>query len=397
MRARQVLQKVLGNALSSMHAWRRGALIRVVEAALHCRRLTLTDLSRSLDGAVYMRTALKCVDRLLSNVHLHEERRSLFGGMTAWLWKGPMPVIVVDWSDLKKDQRWCLLRAAVPIGGRCLTVWEEVVEHSRLGNGKVQKKFLKRLRSLVPAHVCPILITDAGFRSDWFAAVEALGWHWIGRVRGRVRVRLADQQDWQMAQQVHALQRSGARDLGSALLTQCTALACRLVLAGVRIVQGRHTLTRAGTRSADRRHLEAAQGMREPWLLACSSSLDALTPSMITTLYRRRMQIEESFRDLKSEQFGRGFLASQSRKPERLQILLLIHAMAQWVAWIIGMAAVAHQMDRQLAPNNAKRRHYSTIRIGYEMILRGWTGLRMRHLHLHPPPDAFAPPIGDSP
>jgi hypothetical protein len=32
------------------------------------------------------------------------------------------------------------------------------------------------------------VITDAGFRAPWFRAVEAMGWHWIGRVRHRTVV-----------------------------------------------------------------------------------------------------------------------------------------------------------------------------------------------------------------
>jgi hypothetical protein len=35
----------------------------------------------------------------------------------------------------------------------------------------------------------PIVISAAGLRSPWFLAVEALGWHWVGRSRNRDLVR----------------------------------------------------------------------------------------------------------------------------------------------------------------------------------------------------------------
>lgn len=30
-----------------------------------------------------------------------------------------------------------------------------------------------------------LLVTDAGFRGPRFRAVEAMGWHWLGRLRNR--------------------------------------------------------------------------------------------------------------------------------------------------------------------------------------------------------------------
>ncbi|MEZ5520668.1 MAG: hypothetical protein R3F08_04220 [Dokdonella sp.] len=51
---------------------------------------------------------------------------------------------------------------------------EEVRPRGQLGSGKVQRHFLLQLKALLPTQACPILITDAGFRSDWFAAVESL-------------------------------------------------------------------------------------------------------------------------------------------------------------------------------------------------------------------------------
>jgi len=42
-------------------------------------------------------------------------------------------VIVIDWSDLKADKAWCLLRAAVPIGGRTLPVLDMVFPGKQQG------------------------------------------------------------------------------------------------------------------------------------------------------------------------------------------------------------------------------------------------------------------------
>ena len=42
----------------------------------------------------------------------------------------------------------------------------------------------------MPPGAAPIVIADAGFKVPFHREVEALGWRWVGRVRGRDVVRL---------------------------------------------------------------------------------------------------------------------------------------------------------------------------------------------------------------
>lgn len=392
--ASPLFQKTLGEALAFLHAFRRCGLLLAVEAAVHCRALTLMDLSRSFSATPRVRTALKRLDRLLSNTDLHATRVAIYQAMTRRLLRSPTPLIIVDWSNLKRDGRWCLLRAAVPVKGRCLSVLEFVVPRKKLGNGKVQRELLVQLKALLPANACPILITDAGFRADWFIAVEALGWHWIGRLRGRMRIRQIGQGDWVLCKELHASQRGSARDLGTAEITLTHELTCRLVMGARAPLQGRHSLTQKGKRSKDRRHLKSAQRTREPRLIACSLSLGTYQASMIECMYKRRMQIEESFRDLKSHRYGMGFEDTQTRKAERLQMLLLIHALALWVMWIVGLAAITYALETFLKPNASRKTQYSTVRIGKELILRGCVGLLLHQIVLPEiPPDSIPPPF----
>lgn len=50
------------------------------------------------------------------------------------------------------------------------------------------------------------------------------------------------------------------------------------------------------------------------------------------------MQIEQTFRDLKSTQWGMGLSTSQTRDPKRLAILLLVAALLSFALWLIGLA-----------------------------------------------------------
>lgn len=73
MRATEVLQKCLNDALKPMHALRRRVLLRAVEALLGGRRRTLMDVARAWPGAERIRAPLKAPDRQLGNPHLHTE------------------------------------------------------------------------------------------------------------------------------------------------------------------------------------------------------------------------------------------------------------------------------------------------------------------------------------
>ena len=104
MRATELLQKCMGDALGAMHALRSRVLLRSVESVVHGRRLTLIDLARSWPGADRVRTPLKALDRLLGNRHLHAEREHIYSAITRWLVRSKQPIIIIDWSDLKADR-----------------------------------------------------------------------------------------------------------------------------------------------------------------------------------------------------------------------------------------------------------------------------------------------------
>ncbi len=68
----------------------------------------------------------------------------------------------------------------------------------------------------------------------------------------------------------------------------------------------RHDSGVFGTQVRSAHSLKQACAQREPWLLAVSPSLSNLSAQAVVAIYAQRMQIEESFRDLKSERFGLG-------------------------------------------------------------------------------------------
>lgn len=376
MHAGAILQKCLGPAYAGMHALRRRALLQAVAALIAGRRLTLIDLARAWPGAERVRAPLKALDRLLGNRHLHAERERLYGGMVRWLIRTPSPVIVVDWCRLKADGRWHLLRAAVPVGGRTLTLFEQVFPEQQLASPKVERAFLHRLKTLLPADSRPVLVTDAGFRAPWCRSVEALGWHWLTRLRHRTHVKPTDIPDepeqWVPCRALYGLVRpSYARDLGMFDLVRSQPIQARLVL-HARAPAGRRHTTLDGRRRRNKASRQCAKREAEPWLLALSPSLQTMPVPQVVAVYRRRMQIEASFRDLKSHRYGQGFEDSLTRKRCRLEVLLLVNALAAFASWLAGMACEATGIDQWLYPATHRRKLYSTLRVGREALIRPW-------------------------
>jgi hypothetical protein len=50
----------------------------------------------------------------------------------------------------------------------------------------------------------------------------------------------------------------------------------------------------------------------------------------------------------------------------------MLHAMAVFASWLVGLACEASGMDRWFSPYPASRKLYSTMRIGREALVRGW-------------------------
>ena len=84
------------------------------------------------------------------------------------------------------------------------------------------------------------------------------------------------------------------------------------------------------------------------------------------------MQIELAFRDLKSHRYGQGYEDSLTRKGARIEILLLIHTLAAFASWLVGMACERVGIDRWLNPRRSTRRLYSVMRLGREALVRRW-------------------------
>jgi hypothetical protein len=382
MHALTILHRILSASFPVIHAKRLTSLLAAVEAVVSGSRLTLSDLGRGLLSTTTVKHNTKRIDRLLGNRALHTELPSLYKALVRDCLDGvSMPLIVIDWSDLTPDRRWQLLRASVAIEGRSMTLYEQVHPQSRATSPQVHRAFLKKLSTMLPPGCKPILITDAGFRGPWFRLVERMGWYWIGRIRNRDMVSPASGGEWVGCKTLYPFATSQATSLGQFNYVRKHPMPCRLVLVK-RIKQGRHKTGKLGKPMRSSPSLKNARAQREPWLLATSPELDHLSAQAVVAVYAQRMQIEESFRDLKSEHYGFGFSAGRSKQKDRLSVLLLIACLASFVLRLIGEVGKAKQMEFQFQSNTRRSRPVlSVITLALQLVQHGMAAFPPRELH----------------
>jgi hypothetical protein len=370
---------MLNDFTGNLHAKLRSALEAAVEAVLRGGHLSLSQLGRALKSTTAMRYRIKRVDRLLGNRSLYAVRTAIYRKVAGyWLAGIGEILVVIDWSDATADQRWHLLRASVAVEGRSVTLYEEIHPQRKYGNQQVHRLFLARLAMILPVGSSPVIMTDAGFRSTWFDLVNEQHWPWIGRIRGKDMVSIANG-PWRRCTEVFLDATSDIQSFAESLYVRSHPTACRLILLK-RKAKNRHRHTKRGTLSRAHSSLKASRSAREPWLLACSPALGQRSAADLVAMYAQRMQIEESFRDLKNERLGLGFSAARSRSGRRLEILLLIAHLASWLMRVIGECAQESQMQKFFqSVANPKHKEISVMTLARRVIDAGAYWLRQLH------------------
>jgi len=359
----KVLHKLLSQSVPSIHATRLAVFMSAVQSLTLGASACVTSMGRGLIGKAYDKHKIKRIDRLLSNKHLYQETRAVYTALTQLLLKGlSESIIAIDWSPLCADQSWQLLRAAIPVGGRSLTLYEEVHPQSKLGNRKIQHRFLDQLATMIPDACRPVIVADSGFKTPFYRYVEKLKWHWLGRIRGRDFLcgEITDNQ-WLSTKLLHSNATTTATCLGLIQWVRNNPLSAFIVLVRQTKKQ-RQALTLKGKKRQCKYNHVHARRESEPWLLVASLSLQQRTPKQIVKIYRTRMQIEEGFRDCKAVHYGLCLSQNRRMSKPRRTILCLLAACATFILWCIGVAGKTTAIAKQVRVNSSsKREPYSAI------------------------------------
>ena len=365
MHAATYLHKLFGNTI---HKARIKLLTEVVTAVIQSRTLQLTALARAFDKNIQERSGIRKVDRLLANTYFQTNNSFVYQQLINWvIGNKQRPIIIVDWTKLPNTEHYAL-RAALAAQGRAITIYEEVHPKKRNGNGIVHKKFLGCLKQMLPSDCCPVIVTDAGFKNPWFKEVLELQWDFIGRVRGLTHYN--DGKGYKENSHLYSKASYIPSYLGSWLLAKKNPLKVAFYIVKSKL-QGKKSYNRNGSLKIDKDSKAFSRGYREPWILV--SSLKGRTAAKkVVAIYKKRMTIEESFRDLKSSQYGFNMSDNKTIKSERLIVWLMIASLASLLAWLTGQAAEKLELHYQFQANSYRhRRVLSFFYLGCQIIRKG--------------------------
>jgi len=362
MHAKIFLHKLLG---FSIHKKRLQLLEDVITVVVKMKQLSLTALGRAFENRTQERSGIQKMNRMLGNVYFQEENKEIYRTIIEQVVGSKQtPEIIVDWSKLPNIEEY-MLRASLSAEGRAITLYEEVHPKKKEGNRSVHSVFLENLKKLLRPDCKPIIVTDAGFKNPWFKKVLSLNWDYVGRVRGKVTYE--SNEGYKACKDLHQKAGKIPNYLGEKKLSKKNSLLTQFYLVRQNL-KGRIKKAKNGKRSQNKDSKNYGQSYREPWLLVSSLSGYSVAKK-VTAIYKRRMTIEEAFRDTKSSQYGFSMDENKTRNRERLIVWLVIAALASLWAWIVGYAAEKRGLHSQFQANTIRdRRVLSFFYLGCQVI-----------------------------
>jgi len=129
----------------------------------------------------------------------------------------------------------------------------------------------------------------------------------------------------------------------------------------------RRRYTRNGRIGQRRVDHEQRKSVREPWLLATSLTL---RPEIVVAIFAKRMRIEQTFRDVKNFRWGWSLRHCGSRSRQRIELLLLVGALALFMQQVIGRAAENLNFAHEHQANTERRRRVLSIFVLGGLVLR---------------------------
>jgi hypothetical protein len=311
-----VIEADFKGRLPDYHKSRREGLCLLSALMLEVRTSNLMELSAALPRDIaHADERYRYIERLLANPHIDADAVSaayigeIFERLSA---QGQTIVLMMDQSHINDMNEVLMVSAglrerAIPVAWR--------VRSTQGGIGfRVQKDLLEAVRIMLPAGAKVMLAADRFYGTaaliEW---CQAAGWDYRIRLKGNLTL----------------THEGGEMTTGEAVTRMPDGLRnAELYGSGVRTNVG----------------ILHEKGHKEPWIIAMNA-----VPGPHTTLdYSLRWGIEPMFSDFKSRGFG--LMQSQIQRPERLERLILIMAIA--MHWAISCGMVEEQITAQ---NEARR------------------------------------------
>ncbi len=313
----------------------------LVASAMRVERISLANIGRAMNGMV--KHQIKRCWRFCANDRI-ETADAMRGVLKRVLKKRKKKLLIsFDWTDIKGFQT---LVASVVFKGRSIPIgWASCNRHVYDGHksrNAFEESLLLVLRSMIPRQVKVILLADRGFgRTELARFCQNHGFSYVIRIQPKVIVRSASYSGKLLDYPVY---KGICKLLRSVAYRSHHAVTQNIVIRWVRDLPARRD---------------------ECWFLMTDL---AAGPAQLSQLYRQRMTIEELFRDHKNKRNGWSLRDTRITRPERLDRLLLILAIAYLL--LCGIGLIALQTGTPGDWSSSTRNECSVFTIGRTMLLR---------------------------
>jgi hypothetical protein len=312
MHNRISIQDILKKTLSKIHKKRVTSLIEMASSLLNGGSLTVSSLGRHLSGEALEKSRIHRADAIIGNGLLGRDKLLISKALVEQFFHQRATLyVLIDGSGCCSKERFILQASIANSGlGRSQPIHSIVYANGGQAHVDAQDRLLKELQFIFSGLKSRIvLITDAGFYSTWFNKVREIGWHYVGRVRGRVKIKRDGFKHWYCVEEIYSEATNKAVSLGKALIGRDKkARSVGTLYLIKKNKKGRKKPLSKRRYPQEERQYE--QMYRDPWLLV--SSLDEEAKAIVA-MYTLRMQIEQNFRDIKNGQYGFGLEESGTK------------------------------------------------------------------------------------
>ncbi len=364
------VEKSLQNA--GIRATKINAVLDMTNSLLNDSGLTLTGIGRNLPGETDSKHKIKRVDRWLGNSSLHKESQNIYKAVFYDLLRQRKKLeILVDSSGCCNWTESCL-RASLVYSGRSITIYQEVHSSKEQQKECVHKRFLKNLKNMVHKDCEVVIITDRGFGYSWFKMVRRLGWDFLGRSPSFVHYQLRDSDAWEPIRNLYMNSSNNQKYIGKALVGKSRKQRMEVFLYSYKgLPKNRRAHRTRNKPMYSCLNKQYREMNTTPWILITSLKETKGGNDNIVKIYAKRMQIEQNFRDDKNERWGFSMQFSRTKTPERINVLLMLVAIASFVLMLIGVASETLQLHKRFQANTVKtRRVLSLITLAKEVLRR---------------------------
>jgi len=286
----------------------------LVAAALRVQRVSLANIGRMMQGTT--KHQIKRCWRFCANerVETADAMRGIVNRLLKKRGKKRKLLIALDWVDIKGFQT---LLAGVVLKGRSTPIaWASTTNHVYDGHrsrNAFEESLLLVLRDMIPRSITVVILADRGFgRTALATFCQQQGFGYVIRIQPSVTVRLHGFHGKLLDYPVH---KGIAKVLKRVSYRSDDAVTQHVVV---------------------RWRKDLPKNRDECWFLMSDQPGSA---HQLCNLYGRRMTIEQLFRDDKSKRNGWSLRDTKITKPDRLDRLLLILAIAYLLLCGVGLIA----------------------------------------------------------